>query len=85
MFNEDRGANRGEWSELYTFCYILSAGKLHAADTELNRLEGIFFPVIKISEKKLKDRRLIIVQVKQSGFSMMILFFASCQEVNLMK
>lgn len=44
MFNEDRGANRGEWSELYTFCYILSAGKLHAADTELNRLEGIFFP-----------------------------------------
>lgn len=26
MFNEDRGANRGEWSELYTFCYILSAG-----------------------------------------------------------
>ena len=58
MFNEDRGANRGEWSELYTFCYILSAGKLHAADTELNRLEGIFFPVIKIIREEIEGQKI---------------------------
>ncbi len=54
MFNEDKGANRGEWSELYAFCYILNAGILHAADIELNRLEGIFFPVIKIIREEVE-------------------------------
>ena len=58
MFNEDKGANRGEWSELYAFCYILNAGRLHAADIELNRLEGIFFPVIKVIREEIEGHRI---------------------------
>ena len=58
MFNENKGANRGEWSELYAFCYILNAGRLHAADTDLNRLDGIFFPVIKIIREESKGRKI---------------------------
>ena len=58
MFNENKGANRGEWSELYAFCYILEAGVLHAADIDLNRLEGIFFPVIKIIREETEGCRI---------------------------
>lgn len=40
--------NKGEWSEIYAFCYILSSGILQAADKDLNPIEDIYFPVIKI-------------------------------------
>lgn len=40
--------NKGEWSELYTFCHILNSGVLHTADKDLNIIDEIFFPVIKI-------------------------------------
>lgn len=58
MFNENKGANRGEWSELYAFCYLLNTGKLHAADIDLNRLEGIFFPVIKIIREETEGKKI---------------------------
>jgi len=50
-------ANRGEWSEVYTLFKLLVEGKLYAADSELNRLENIFYPIIKIinpSDAKLE-------------------------------
>lgn len=40
--------NKGEWSEIYTFAYLLSSGILYAADEDLNRVEDVFFPVIRI-------------------------------------
>lgn len=40
--------NKGEWSEIYAFCHILSAGILCSADKDLNKLEDVYFPVIKI-------------------------------------
>ena len=40
--------NKGEWSEIYTFAYLLSSGMLYAADKDLNKVEEIFFPVLKI-------------------------------------
>lgn len=43
-----RKYNKGEWSEIYTFAYILSSGILYAADKDLNKLEEIYFPVIKV-------------------------------------
>jgi len=58
MFNENKGANRGEWSELYAFCYILNAGRLHAADIDLNCLEGIFFPVIKVIREETEGQKI---------------------------
>lgn len=40
--------NKGEWSEIYTFAYLLSSGMLYAADKDLNKVEDVFFPVIRI-------------------------------------
>ena len=40
--------NKGEWGEIYAFCYLLSTGILQAADKDLNPIENIFFPIIKI-------------------------------------
>lgn len=40
--------NKGEWSEVYTFLKLLADGKLDGADENLNKLEGIFYPLIKI-------------------------------------
>lgn len=40
--------NKGEWSELYVFLKLLADGKIHAADGDLNKLEQIYFPILKI-------------------------------------
>ncbi len=40
--------NKGEWSEIYVFLKLLSEQKLYAADSELNKIEDIFYPIIKI-------------------------------------
>lgn len=40
--------NKGEWSELYAFCVLLSNGKLYAADSELNYDQNFYYPIIKI-------------------------------------
>lgn len=40
--------NKGEWGEIYAFCYLLSSGILQAADKDLNPIENVFFPIIKI-------------------------------------
>lgn len=40
--------NKGEWSELYAFIKLLSTGKLYAADEKVNRINNIFFPILKI-------------------------------------
>ena len=40
--------NKGEWSEIYTFVYLLTSGKLYAADKDLNINPNIYFPIIKI-------------------------------------
>lgn len=43
-----RQYNKGEWSEIYAFTHLLSSGILYAADKDLNKLEEIYFPIIKI-------------------------------------
>lgn len=40
--------NRGEWSEVYVLLKLLAEGKLNAADENLNEIEDIYFPIIKI-------------------------------------
>ena len=39
--------NKGEWSEIYAFCYLLRKGILRAADKDLNPT-NVFFPILKI-------------------------------------
>lgn len=40
--------NKGEWSEVYTLFKILADKELSAGDSELNPIEDLIFPVIKI-------------------------------------
>ena len=40
--------NKGEWSEIYTFLKLLSDGDLYAADSNLNKIEDLYYPIIKI-------------------------------------
>lgn len=40
--------NKGEWSEIYAFLKLLSEQKLYAADENLNKIESIYYPIIKI-------------------------------------
>lgn len=40
--------NKGEWSEFYTFLKLLVERKLEAADDDLEKIQDIFFPVLKI-------------------------------------
>ena len=47
--------NKGEWSEIYTFTYLLSTGVLHSADKDLNVLEDVYYPIIKILREEEKN------------------------------
>ena len=40
--------NKGEWSEVYCFAYLLATGKLYAADKDLNTVKDVYFPILKI-------------------------------------
>jgi hypothetical protein len=40
--------NKGEWSEIYTLLKIISDKKLFAGDSDLNKIERLIFPIIKI-------------------------------------
>ena len=46
--------NKGEWSEIYVLLRLLADGKVYAADSDLNKLENIYFPVIKIIREENK-------------------------------
>ena len=49
--------NRGEWSEIYVFVYLLYAGKLYAADKDMQKLDD-FFPVVKIIREENDNERM---------------------------
>jgi type II restriction enzyme len=40
--------NKGEWSEIYALFKLLGEGKVYAGDKNLNKIESIFYPIIKI-------------------------------------
>lgn len=49
--------NKGEWSEIYVLLRLLADGKIYAADSELNKLENIYFPIIKIIREDIKEEK----------------------------
>lgn len=40
--------NKGEWSEIYTLLKIISDMNLFSGDSDLNKIESLIFPIIKI-------------------------------------
>lgn len=47
--------NKGEWSEIYAFCYLLAKGVLRSADKDLNPRPE-FYPILKIIREEIKDQ-----------------------------
>ncbi len=48
--------NKGEWSEIYAFCYLLNEGVLRAADKDLNPTSNVYFPILKILREETQDK-----------------------------
>lgn len=70
-----RRGNKGEWSELYTFLTLLSVGKIHAADANLDKMDDIYYPLIKVlRSERNKDfqyiytDKLITIQEENSKY-----------------
>jgi hypothetical protein len=40
--------NKGEWSEIYTLFKVISDKQLFAGDSNLNKIENLIFPIIKV-------------------------------------
>lgn len=49
--------NKGEWSELYVLLFLLSTGKLFAADKDVKRIDSVFFPILKILREEQEKRQ----------------------------
>ena len=46
--------NKGEWSELYVLLNLLASGKLYSAGKNMEKLENVYFPILKI----LRDEKI---------------------------
>ena len=53
MPTEGKTKNVGEWSEFYTFAYLLRYGFLQAADKDLNPIENIRYPLVRITREEI--------------------------------
>ncbi len=56
MSDQNLTGNKGEWSEIYVFFKLLADGELYAADSELNKLTDIFYPIIKIIRDEISGK-----------------------------
>lgn len=45
--------NIGEWSELYVLLKLLADGKLYAADADLNKLNEVYSPLLKVFRQEI--------------------------------
>jgi hypothetical protein len=63
--------NKGEWSELYVLLKLLSEGKVYGADKDLNRIDDIFYDIIRIIRRQTDsvfeyERNINITIINQS-------------------
>lgn len=47
--------NKGEWSELYVLLKLLAEGKLYAGDENVNKIESIYYDILKVIKKQRED------------------------------
>lgn len=54
---EKMSGNKGEWSELYAFMKLLSEGRIYAANERVEKIDEIFYPILKIIREEYKGQR----------------------------
>lgn len=71
--------NKGEWSEVYTLLKVISDKQLFAGDSDLNRIETLIFPIIKVLRDEANetlefsyDKDLVIVKNNKEKFRISI-------------
>jgi hypothetical protein len=74
--------NKGEWSEIYTLLKIISDKKLFAGDSDLQKIESLIFPIIKILRDESNgtyeyayDSDLVIIKGSDEEFRIPIIEF----------
>lgn len=50
--------NRGEWTELYVLMKLLADKKLDVCDSDLQKIEDVYYPIIKVFKDSLSDDEL---------------------------
>ena len=50
--------NKGEWSELYVFMKLLSQGRVYAANEKVERIDEVFYPILKIMREEQKGNQI---------------------------
>ncbi|MBO5173520.1 MAG: HpaII family restriction endonuclease [Eubacterium sp.] len=48
--------NKGEWSELYAFMKLLSQGRVYAANENVEKIDDVFYPILKIMREEQKGQ-----------------------------
>ncbi len=46
--------NKGEWSELYAFLKLLADGRVYAANEKVEKIEDVYYPILKILREEHK-------------------------------
>lgn len=74
--------NKGEWSEIYTLLKVISDKQLFAGDSNLNKIEALIFPIIKVLRDETNgtfefsyDNDLVIVKNGEEEIRISILEF----------
>jgi len=74
--------NKGEWSEIYTLLKVVSDKQLFAGDSDLNKIETLIFPIIKVLRDETNgtfefsyDDDLVIIKNSQNEIRISILEF----------
>lgn len=73
MDSVEKTKNKGEWSEFYTFAYLLKTGYLQAADKDLNPRNSVRYPLIKITREEITNNpidycRGDFISIRKNGF-----------------
>jgi len=74
--------NKGEWSEVYTLLKVISDKQLFAGDSNLNKIESLMFPIIKVLRDETNgtfefsyDNDLVIVKNDKEEIRISVLEF----------
>jgi type II restriction enzyme len=74
--------NKGEWSEVYTLLKVISDKQLFAGDSNLNKIESLIFPIIKVLRDESNgtfefsyDNDLVIIKNGQEEIRISVLEF----------
>lgn len=57
--------NKGEWSELYAFLKLLSKGRVYAANEKVEKIDEVFYPILKIIREENKGQKIEYVIEEQ--------------------